>query len=275
MRIDLHSHTNFSDGELSPEALIDLAKAQGLDVLALTDHDTIAGIDRAQKQADLVGLKLIVGVELSVRWTNKELHILGLNVDPFNVVLQDGLVLQQAARQKRARLIARDLENAGVPNALEGAKSIAHSDLVARPHFAHYIVQCGRAKDVGDAFKRYLTPGKPGYVETEWVDIAIAIQWIKQAGGIAVIAHPARYKLTMSRLRNLISAFKQAGGEGMEVVTSNHTNDETAIMARLCDEYQLLASMGSDFHGPNSRARLGVMSAMPAGLNPVWEKMAI
>lgn len=273
--IDLHSHTVFSDGELTPEALVDLAKNVGVDVLALTDHDTIAGLARAQIHAKLHGIRLVAGVEISVKWTSKELHVLGLDIDPTNEVLLAGLQHQQEARRLRAGRIASSLELAGIPDALQGAMSLAQSDLVARPHFAHYIVQCGRAKDVGDAFKRFLTPGKPGYVETDWVDYATAISWIKQAGGFAVLAHPARYKLTMSRLRKLIIAFKQANGDGIEVVTSNHTLDETNIMARLCKEYELLASVGSDFHGPSGRAKLGSIGTLPAGLTPVWEKMEL
>jgi 3',5'-nucleoside bisphosphate phosphatase len=271
LRYDLHTHSTASDGTLSPEALVRRARAQGVDVLALTDHDTTAGCGSALAVAAEVGLRLVPGVEVSVSWNGATLHILGLGVDPDNVLLQQGLAGLGQYREQRAEEIGRRLQKHGIIAAHDGARQHAGGAQVGRTHFARYLVEQGHARDLRDAFKNFLTQGKPGYVSGEWAELAQAVAWIRDAGGQAVIAHPARYKLTATKLRRLIGEFKECGGVGMEVVSGSHSRDEMFTYADHTRQHGLLASSGSDYHGPaNPWIDLGRLPALPVGCVPVW-----
>lgn len=273
MQYDLHNHSYFSDGELSPEELVVFAKQQGVDVLALTDHDSVAGIARAQAEAQLQQLRFIAGVEISTLWMLKDIHIIGLSIDPQQPELLAGLQLQQAKREQRAQQIGERLEKIGIKNALAGARALAGSTTLTRPHFARYMVAEGYVKDMKTAFSRYLGHGKPASVRTEWASIAEAVQWIHAAGGQAVLAHPARYKLARTKFIKLLECFVAAGGDAMEVVTGSHSAQETQAMAEYCQKYQLLASIGSDFHGHTiGYCRLGRLPKLPAECKEVWTK---
>jgi hypothetical protein len=269
---DLHSHSTASDGTLSPTDLITRAKQQGVDVLALTDHDTLAGLDEAHKAAKENQLTLISGVEVSASWGSHTLHIVGLGVDPNNQALQKGLQQLQNIRVERARKIAEKLEKAGIPNALAGAQALAGAGNVTRTHFARHIVNMGKANNVNDVFKHYLKPNKPGYVTTHWADLEQALDWIVQAGGQAVIAHPDRYNITASKFRAFLAEFKDLGGTAIEVVHSNANRDAVLNNANFARTFGLKASMGSDFHSPGSPwVELGKLPPLPSDLIPVWE----
>ncbi len=269
---DLHSHSIASDGTLTPAQLVQQAHAAGVEVLALTDHDTTDGIAAARSAADELGLQLVPGVEVSVSWQSLTVHILGLGIDPQCGALQSGLQQLRAARDRRAVEIGRRLDRAGIPGACDGAAALARGRIVSRTHFARFMVQQGYAPDLRELFRRYLVHGKPGYVSWEWASLETALGWIRAAGGIAVIAHPARYRLTASKLRRLIGEFRELGGAGLEVVSGSHTRDNIHAMGALARSEQLLASRGSDYHGPeNPRIRLGELAALPAGCAPVWE----
>ncbi|MBS0359461.1 MAG: PHP domain-containing protein [Proteobacteria bacterium] len=268
---DLHSHSIYSDGELTPTALVHAAIEAGIQVFSLTDHDTLNGYPEALAAAKESSLILIPGVEISCRWRHSDIHVIGLRVDPANTLLQAGLERQQQQRIERGRLIGKNLENIGIPHAHVGACSIAGSEIVGRPHFAKFMVQQKIVPDIQTAFKKYLVKGKPGYAPMAWCDMTEAVQWIHAAGGQAVMAHPARYKLTSKRLRLLLQNFKSAGGVAMEIVTANHTPDDVQRMALLSQQCELLASVGSDFHGPTmGRARLGFLSPLPSTCIPIW-----
>lgn len=270
---DLHSHSTASDGTLSPTALVQRAAAARVDVLALTDHDSLDGLEEAECAALAACIQLVPGVEISVTWQNRTLHILGLGVDYREPRLRTGLAELQAIREWRAREMGLRLARAGIPGAMAGAERFSSGRIIARTHFARYLVEQGRAANVGDVFKHYLKPGKPGYVASRWADLEAALGWILGAGGVPVIAHPARYRLTRSKLRQLLNDFKAAGGLGMEVVSGSHTRDETLNMAAVSREHDLLASQGSDFHGPdNPWIELGRLRALPAGCTAVWER---
>ncbi len=271
LKYDLHTHSSASDGTLSPEALVRRAHAQGVDVLALTDHDTTAGCAGALTVAAELGLCLVPGVEVSVSWRGTTLHILGLGVDPEHVALQQGLAGLGRYREQRAEEIGRRLQQHGVAGAYAGACRFAGDGRVGRTHFARFLVEQGHARDLRGAFKQFLTPGKPCHVSGEWADLAQATAWIHGAGGQAVIAHPARYKLTATKLRRLIGEFKECGGIGMEVVSGSHSRDEMFTFANHARQHGLLASSGSDYHGPaNPWIDLGRLPALPAGCVPVW-----
>lgn len=268
---DLHSHSTTSDGSLSPEALVARAIEQGVDVLSLTDHDGTEGIAAAQHAAQPTDLTLIPGVEISVTWGNDTVHILGLNIDPDTPALQKGLTGMRDFRVGRAHEIAKRLDKAGIPGALEGATKYASEVMLGRLHFAKFLVDHNYAKDVQDVFKRYLVRGKPGYVPGAWASLSDAVSWINAAGGQAVIAHPARYKITATKLRSLITDFKEAGGVGFEVVSGRQHAEEVKNLARLADKFELLASTGSDFHTPdNSWIELGKLSPLPESCTPIW-----
>ncbi len=269
---DLHCHSTVSDGSLAPEQLVAHAKEQGVDTLALTDHDITAGIVDAELAAAREGLRLIPGVEISVSWLGQTIHILGLGIDPANAELQAGLAGLREFRRQRAEAIAKLLEKKGIKNALAGASAYAEGEIISRTHFARYLLELGLAKDMRDVFKRYLVRGKPGYVAGQWALLEDAVGWIHSAGGQAVVAHPARYKITDSKLRQLLQQFKDHGGVGLEVVSSSHSPDERARMARHCTKFDLLASSGSDYHGPSQPwAQLGRCAALPEGCTPIWE----
>ncbi len=269
---DLHSHSTASDGTLRPAQLVARAQDAGVDVLALTDHDTLDGYAEAAQAAAGGAMRLLPGVEISVSWNAMTIHVLGLNVDPRCRVLQDGLRGLLAFRDWRAEEIASRLDKAGIAGALQGAQRYRQGRILSRTHFAHYLVEAGRAASLREVFKRYLVKGKPGFVRGEWAALDIAVGWIVAAGGLPVIAHPARYGLTRSKLARLISEFREAGGVGIEVVSGSHSRDETLHMAAVSREHGLLASAGSDYHGPhNPWVELGQLRPLPQGCIPVWE----
>lgn len=269
---DLHSHSIASDGTLSPDELVRKAHGQGVRVLALTDHDTTAGLEQAQQAAVATGLTLVPGVEVSVTWERRTVHIVGLHVDPADATLQAGLAGLREFRKWRAEEIGRRLAKAGVPDALAGASRHAKGSIIGRTHFAHYLVEIGRAASVRDVFKRFLVQDKPGHVAGKWASLEEAVRWIRSAGGQAVIAHPARYRLTATKLRKLMDEFMACGGEGMEVVTGSHSRDECAAMAAHVRRQGLWASCGSDYHGPeNPWIDLGKLPPLPADCRPIWD----
>lgn len=275
LRYDLHSHSTASDGTLSPRDLVMRARAQGVDVLALTDHDTTDGLAEAAQAAAESGLQLVSGVEISVTWNQHLVHLVGLRVNPAHGPLQTGLADLRARRDGRAEEIGRRLTRSGIPGAFEGARVYAGGGVVSRTHFARFLIEQGRSRDMREAFDRYLAPGKPGYVSTVWAPLEEAVAWIRGAEGVAVIAHPARYKLTGTRLRQLIGEFKECGGEGIEVVSGSHSRNDCQTMADYAARFDLLASCGSDYHGPETPwMELGRLPDLPPGCTPVWERWA-
>jgi len=271
LNIDLHNHSYYSDGELSPEELVNLAHQKGVDVLALTDHDNTAGLKQAAASAKQLGIIFIPGVEISASWLEQGVHIVGLNVDPDCPTLQQGLTKQLNVRGQRAQAIAAKLEQLGIENAYSAVQAIAGNGAIGRLHFAKLLLDRGCVTDLRGAFRRYLAERKPAYVPANWVDLAGAINWIKTAGGQAVLAHPGSYKLTLKQLRCLLQAFKAAGGVGLEVVTASYNSGKMQQMADLGQEFGLLASRGSDFHGPlTAKGKLGDLVPLPAICQPIW-----
>jgi predicted metal-dependent phosphoesterase TrpH len=272
IQYDLHSHTTLSDGTLSPDALVRRAHAQGVHVLALTDHDVTDGLAEAGATAAEVGLQLVPGVEISVTWSGVTFHIVGLNIDPTHAGLQAGLSRLRSVRDERGKEIARRLEKSGIEGALAGAQAFASGPILSRTHFARFLVEAGHAKDMRKVFRKFLTHNRPGYVSGEWVPMEEAVGWIRDAGGQAVIAHPARYRISATRLRQFIEAFKECGGEAIEVVSGSHSAGEAAGMAQYAKRYELLASCGSDYHGPEqSWQELGKPMILPEGCVPIWQ----
>jgi hypothetical protein len=271
--VDLHSHSHYSDGTLAPAALVRHARASGVDVLALTDHDTTAGIAEAQAAAREAGLRLIPGVEISVTWTQRVIHIVGLGIDPLCERLQAGLVRLGAVRQERARLIAERLAKCGIPGALAGAAQQAGGGVVGRNHFARFLVERGYARDAQRAFRRYLGRGGSCHVASEWARLDEAVEWIRAAGGVAVVAHPARYAMTRGVMRRLLQEFVAAGGGAIEVVSSSHDAQQARMMAAYAREFALCGSAGSDFHAPEHAWTVpGRLAALPPGCEPVWRR---
>jgi 3',5'-nucleoside bisphosphate phosphatase len=268
---DLHTHSTASDGSLIPEALVARAIEHNVDVLALTDHDGTEGINAAQKAAQGSALKLIAGVELSVSWGSRTVHIVGLNIDINNEPLQEGLSELREYRIGRAQEIAKRLAKAGIEGALEGAREYASDVMLGRVHFAQFLVKQGLAKDNNDVFKRFLVRNKPGYVPGKWASLEKAMAWINDAGGQAVIAHPARYKMTATKLARLTAEFKELGGAAIEVVSGRQHPEEIKTLARLSNKFELLASCGSDFHTPdNTWVELGKLNTLPETCTPIW-----
>jgi len=270
---DLHSHSTTSDGLLVPAALVERAKANGVDLLALTDHDEIGGIDEAAAAAHALGLRFVTGVEVSVSWGDDQtVHIVGLNFDHRHPDLVAGLARVRSGRDARAGLMAAELAKAGIDGAYEGAlKYVGNPALISRSHFARYIVERGFAPDVKTVFDHWLAKGKPGYVSHSWAELQEAVDWIRAAGGIAVIAHPGRYRLTPAERRELYAAFKDCGGQGIEVVSGSSNEAEIREIAGIAREFGFLASRASDFHGPGeSYIDLGRMVQLPPDLKPVW-----
>jgi 3',5'-nucleoside bisphosphate phosphatase len=272
LRFDLHSHSTHSDGLLRPAELVTRASTRGVDVLALTDHDATSGLAEARAQAADAGIRLIDGVEISVTWNGQTIHMLGLHVNPDDPELAGGLSALRKRRNERADAMATELERLGVAGSLEGARRyVTNPELVGRAHFARFLVERGHARDVQAVFKKYLAVGKPGYVPQPWATLSQAARWINVSGGMAVLAHPARYRLDGAKREALFGEFRDAGGVGVEVVTGRHTVDQFALYARYAYRYGLLASVGSDFHGPKeSRCDLGVLPELPAGCTPIW-----
>jgi len=270
-RYDLHCHSLASDGTLTPAGLVQAASDAGIEVLALTDHDTTDGIREAAAAA-VAGLRLVPGAEISITWQSQTIHVLGLGIDPGCDELQAGLAQLREFRDWRAEEIGRRLARAGIGGAWTGARALAQGRIVSRTHFAQYLVEQGHAPSVRDVFRRFLVNNRPGYVSGEWAELEDALGWIRAAGGMAVIAHPARYRLTASKLSRLVGEFRELGGVGLEVVSGSHTRDNINTMAALCRTERLLASCGSDYHGPeNCWMRLGELPALPTGCTPVWE----
>ncbi|MCB1790948.1 MAG: PHP domain-containing protein [Gammaproteobacteria bacterium] len=270
---DLHAHSTASDGTLAPAELMRRAQAAGVGVMALTDHDTLAGLDEAAAEAARLGLGFVPGVEISVTWNATTIHVVGLRIDPENVQLIDGLTRLQAFRDWRAVEIGRRLDAAGYAGAFEGARALSNGRLISRTHFARFLVDNGHAADVRAVFRKFLVKGKPGFVAGQWAGLDEAVQWIRSAGGQAVIAHPARYTLTRSKLRRLLAAFAAAGGEGLEVVSGSHSRDDYFSMAHLARDFGLLASSGSDYHGPEHPwIELGRLPDLPDGCRAIWKE---
>ncbi|RPI43564.1 MAG: PHP domain-containing protein [Betaproteobacteria bacterium] len=273
---DLHCHSTASDGVLTPTVLVRRAAANGVGVLALTDHDDLTGLAEAQATADECGIRLVPGVEISITWGGITIHIVGLGVDPSSEALARGLESVRASRARRAERIAAEFDALGMPGTLEGAYAYAaNPNLVGRAHFARFLVERGVARDVRSVFHRYLVAGKPAYVPHQWAELADAVAWIRASGGRAVVAHPGRYRLTRAELRHFFIEFIAAGGEAVEVVTGSHTRAQYVEFAQLARELGLLASRGSDFHGPEeSEIDLGRLPPLPADLKPVWHDWA-
>jgi hypothetical protein len=272
LNFDLHCHSNVSDGMLPPAEVAARAKAQGVDVWALTDHDELGGIAEAREAAAALGLRHVAGVEISVTWGGETVHIVGLRIDEANPDLIQGLATTRGGRAQRAQEMAAQLAEVGIPHAFEGAlKFVGNPDLISRTHFARYLVEIGICSDVKEVFRNYLTEGKPGYVPHRWAKLQDAVRWIRSAGGIAVVAHPGRYHFSELQQHALLSEFKQAGGVGIEVVTGSHTPDQYDVYAKVAAKYGLLASRGSDFHAPQeSHIELGALPPLPRSVTPVW-----
>ena len=275
--VDLHCHSLHSDGEHTIEVVLDLVKQNGGKYIALTDHDTVDGIKTAREYASKTGLHFIAGVEISVTWQNSLIHILGLNIDEHNSELVHLLQQLRANRYTRGQKIAAKLEELGITGALEGALSYcANPNALSRTHFARFLVENGYAK-ANRVFDKFLTKGKPAYVEQQWATLAQAVSSIKQSGGIAVIAHPARYKLTKLKLQQLINEFKSYGGEGIEVISSSHNAKLVSEMALVAQKNNLYASIGSDFHRTHGypRVTVGVNQSLPNICTPIFTQLGI
>jgi predicted metal-dependent phosphoesterase TrpH len=273
---DLHSHSLVSDGTLSPEDLAARAHAHGVEVWALTDHDELGGQARARDASLALGMGYLAGVEISVSFAGETVHIVGLGVDPEDEALQSGLAATRGGRRERAQRMADSLAQVGVGGAFEGAlRYVGNPDLISRTHFARYLVESGVCNDTYEVFRRYLTEGKPGYVPHQWARLGDAVRWITGAGGVAVIAHPARYRYSPTAEYALFSEFVTHGGRGVEVMTGSHSEAERVRYADMAIEFDLLASRGSDFHSPEeSRTELGSLPDLPGRLKPVWEALA-
>jgi 3',5'-nucleoside bisphosphate phosphatase len=276
LNADLHCHSIVSDGTLTPEELAARAAANGVELWSLTDHDEIGGQQRAAAAARGHGMKYLTGTEISVSFAGQTVHIVGLGFDADDVALHLGLAATRGGRGERAQEISRQLDLAGIPGAYEGAlKFVGNPELVSRTHFARFLVERGVCKDTGEVFRRFLTEGKPGFVAHRWAALGDAVRWITQAGGIAVIAHPARYRFTPTEEYALFVEFKAHGGRGVEVVTGSHTAAEYVQYAQMAREFELAASRGSDFHSPaESHTDLGQLPSLPGDLTPVWEVLA-
>ncbi|MES2354323.1 MAG: 3',5'-nucleoside bisphosphate phosphatase [Pseudomonadota bacterium] len=270
---DLHSHSTISDGLLTPTELVRRAAELGVELFALTDHDDISGLAEASAEAARLGLPFVSGVEISVTWETTTLHVVGLNIDVENAGLKASLVEAREGRRHRAQLMADDLTRVGITGSLEGANKYAtNKEMIGRTHFARFLADKGIVSDVKSAFKRYLVKGKPGYVAHEWMSLEHAVHCIHGAGGVAVLAHPGRYKLGSTPMRRLLSEFRDLGGEALEVVTGNHTPDQVRHYSGLAKNFGFAASRGSDYHGPGESYTLpGRLPPLPIGLQAVWE----
>jgi len=270
--IDLHCHSTISDGLYSPEALVAHAHKQGVKVLALTDHDDTSGLGVARQAAEQHGLQFINGVEISVTWKKRTLHIVGLKVDPEYTPLKSALTAVRQGRLDRAKLMAEGLEAVGIKDSLEGTQTIAGNSIITRSHFARFLVDNGHVKDVKTVFKKYLVKGKPGFVDHQWMSLQEAVTLIRDSGGTAVIAHPGRYDLGMVNMHLLMHEFRSHGGEAIEVVTGSHTPSQYEQFAKIAHRFSLKASLGSDFHGPGiSYMEMGCISELPSDCVPVWQ----
>lgn len=273
--VDLHCHSTISDGLLTPQTLVQRAFDNGVQILALTDHDDCDGLEEAGQAAQPLGIRFINGVEISTNWRGKTLHIVGLGIDPSEQPIREGLAQVRGNRMARAEKMAVSLAKAGIGGSLEGALAYAgNPGLIGRTHFARFLVANGHARDVQSVFRRFLVRGKPGYVEHEWASLENAVAWIVGSGGRAVIAHPGRYDLSKTALLELMREFKSLGGTGLEVVTSSHTIEQEILFAGHAKNFEFLSSKGSDYHGPGeSRVELGRVRPLPDGCIPIWEAL--
>ena len=272
LNADLHCHSIVSDGTLSPEELAIRAYQNGVQLWSLTDHDVLGGQARARLAAKNLGMSYLAGVEISISWMNQTVHIVGLGVDDRNTILEEGLRATRDGRELRARQMAAQLEQVGIHNSYEGALHFAgNPDLIARTHFARFLVEQKLCKTMDEVFRNYLVPGKPGYVSHRWASLDEAVQWIRGAGGEAVIAHPGRYKLNALQMDELYARFKDLGGNGIEVVTGSHSPDQYTTYAKVAERNGFMASRGSDFHDPHeSEIDLGKLPHLPDHLTPIW-----
>ncbi|MEM5312703.1 3',5'-nucleoside bisphosphate phosphatase [Paraburkholderia sp. JHI869] len=274
MNADLHCHSTVSDGQLAPAAVAQLAKAGGVGLWALTDHDVLDGQREAREAAEALGMRYLSGVEISVTWASRTVHIVGLHVDTECTALVDGLARTRDGRAARAEAIGERLGELGIPNAYDGAlQYVSNPDLISRTHFARFLVESGRAQNTQDAFSRWLGEGKPGYIAHRWAKLADAVSWIKAAGGEAIVAHPGRYAYTQLEFDAFFGEFIDLGGKAIEVVTGSHTPDQYAEYAAVARRFGFEASRGSDFHAPGPDAiEPGTLPPLPSDLKPVWER---
>ncbi len=271
MIFDLHTHSTASDGMLTPQDLLERAAANNVACLSITDHDTVDAY-KSLNSNTFAGVAIVAGIELSTNWAGRNIHVVGLNVDPDNSDLAEGIRLQKLARVQRAEKIAARLEQKGLGNPLEKVTQLANGANIGRPHFARYLVDEGLVTDFRQAFQKYLGNGKIGDIRQFWSPMEDVIAWVRAAGGTAVLAHPAHYKLTNTRLRLLTEDFITAGGQALEIASGIQTKQLTDKLNTLCEDLQLLASCGSDFHGPgNSWSEVGKFTRLPANCRPVWE----
>lgn len=274
LNADMHCHSTVSDGLLSPAEVVRRAYANGVDLLALTDHDEVGGLSEARRTADELGMRFVDGVEISVSWgDDTTVHIVALDIDPDNSSLASGLAQVRSGRDARAREMSAELDKVGIHDAYEGAlRYVGNPALVSRAHFARHIAEQGHAKDVKSVFDHWLAKGKPGYVEHTWATLGEALGWIHAAGGVAVLAHPGRFRLSGKELRRLLGEFKEQGGNAIEVLSGAHSAQQVSEFARLAREFQFAASRASDFHGPGeSWIDLGRLPPLPDKLTPVWQ----
>jgi len=273
---DFHCHSTASDGTLPAAEVARRAADNGVNLLALTDHDDLSGLPAAREVAAGLGMGFVNGVEVSIEWEGTSIHVVGLGFDAEDPMLNAGLASVRGGRVERAQRMGEALEAVAIRGAFEGAMAYAgNPNLISRAHFARYLVEIGLCKDVHSVFENFLTPGKPGYVDHRWAAVEDAVGWIRQAGGVAVLAHPGRYKISNAALRRFLGQFKEVGGEGIEVVTGSHSPDQVHHFARLARHYGFLASRGSDFHGPEeSYTDLGRLSSLPDDLTPLWTRFA-
>lgn len=276
LNADLHCHSVVSDGTLTPEALAQRAKANGVELWALTDHDEVGGQHRAAAAAKAQGMQYLTGTEISVTFIGQTVHIVGLGFDPDNAELVQGLRQTRGGRTERAREMSDGLAKVGIKGAFEGAlKFVGNPELISRTHFARFLVESGVCKETNEVFRKFLTEGKPGFVPHKWATLKDAVTWITGAGGMAIIAHPARYKFSPNEEFALFTEFKNHGGQGVEVVTGSHTVAEYQVYAETAREFGLAASRGSDFHSPEeSHTELGTLPFLPGQLTPVWDLLA-
>ena len=272
LKVDLHCHSNVSDGVLTPAAVAAYAREGGVDTWALTDHDEVGGIQAARTAARDLGMRFVPGVEISVTWAGETVHVVGLHIDEDNLELVQGLAATRSGRDARGREIAAALEKVGIRGAYEGAlRFVGNPDLMSRTHFARFLVDSGVCASTSEVFRKYLTEGNPGYVPHRWASLEKAVGWIRAAGGIPVLAHPGRYRFSDTAEGVLLDEFKQMGGKAIEVVTGSHTPDQYQAYAEVARRYGFLASRGTDFHAPGeSRVEFDVLPPLPSGVTPVW-----
>jgi len=271
MKVDLHNHSYYSDGVFSPTEVVRLADEAGCNLFALTDHDTTDGLAEAQQIADELSVNLVSGVEISALWRNMTIHIVGLGIDINNDILQKGLNYNQRLREERAEKIALGLRRAGITDALEKTQNLSKTDMLTRTHFAQMLIHEGYCKDMKSVFRRFLTGKKPGASRVEWRGFDDVVRWIHVAGGLAVIAHPFRYRMTQTKIKNMLIDFKEVLGDGVEVVTATSTDEEITLSNQWAKEFKLLSSCGSDYHGwPNQRIQIGYLRDLPNFNNAIW-----